>query len=89
MDLRLPGSNGMDVLMTIPGDFLKARVIVLTTSEQNAAIQQALRACADAYDCKSAPQDELLTAIRSAHAGHRHVRPILATGWRNTTATKH
>ncbi len=75
MDLRLPGANGIDALISIRGEFPKARVIVLTTSEGDAEIQKALRAGADAYVLKSMPKDELLAVIRSVHAGHRHVPP--------------
>jgi len=75
MDLHLPGANGIDALISIRGEFPKARVIVLTTSEGDAEIQKALRAGAAAYVLKSMPKDELLAIIRSVHAGHRHVPP--------------
>src|SRR6202453_2111953 len=49
MDLRLPGSTGIDALVTIRGEFPKARVIVLTTSDGDGEIQRAMRAGAAAY----------------------------------------
>lgn len=73
MDLRLPGTNGTDALIAIRGEFPKARVIMLTSSESDGEIQHALRAGASGYVLKSMPQDELLAAIRSVHAGRRHV----------------
>jgi DNA-binding NarL/FixJ family response regulator len=73
MDLRLPGSNGTDALISIRGEFPGARVIVLTTSDGDAEIQKALRAGAAAYVLKSTPKDELLAIIRGVHAGHRHI----------------
>ncbi|MEI9975868.1 MAG: response regulator transcription factor [Ignavibacteriota bacterium] len=73
MDLRLPGVNGIDALISIRGEFPKARVIVLTTAEGDAEIQKALRAGAEAYVLKSMPQEELLAVIRSVYAGHRHM----------------
>jgi DNA-binding NarL/FixJ family response regulator len=73
MDVRLPGVNGIDALISIRGEFPKARVIMLTTAEGDAEIHKALRAGADAYVLKSMPQDQLLEVIRSVHAGHRHV----------------
>jgi DNA-binding NarL/FixJ family response regulator len=33
MDLRLPGTNGTDALITIRGEFPQARIIMLTTSD--------------------------------------------------------
>src|ERR1041384_6326805 len=68
MDLRLPGTNGIDALIAIRGEFPEARIIMLTTSDAAAEIQRALRAGAAAYMLKSMPKDELLAGIRSVHA---------------------
>ena len=73
MDLRLPGANGTDVLISIRGEFPQARVIMLTTSDGDADIQRAMRAGAAAYVLKSTPTDELLSIIRSVHGGRRHI----------------
>jgi DNA-binding NarL/FixJ family response regulator len=78
MDLRLPGANGTDAIVAIRGEFPQARIIVLTTSEADAEIQRALRAGAAGYVLKSAPRNELLTAIRSVHAGNRCVPTDIA-----------
>ena len=78
MDLRLPGTNGTDALITIRGEFPQARVIMLTTSDSDGEIQRALRAGAAAYILKSMPKDELLAVIRSVHSGRRHVPPEVA-----------
>jgi DNA-binding NarL/FixJ family response regulator len=79
MDLRLPGANGRDALIAIRGEWPQARVVVLTTSDGDAEIQRALRAGAAAYVLKSSPQEELLTVIRSVHAGKRYVPAEVAT----------
>ncbi len=73
MDLRLPGASGTDAIIAIRGEFPQARIIVLTTSDGDAEIQRALRAGASAYILKSTRKDELLSIIRSVHAGNRHV----------------
>jgi DNA-binding NarL/FixJ family response regulator len=78
MDLRLPGSNGTDVLISIRGEFPQARIIMLTTSDGDADIQRAMRAGACAYILKSMPLDDLLGVIRSVHAGRRHIPPEVA-----------
>lgn len=78
MDLRLPGTNGTDTLVAIRGEFPRARVIMLTTSDSDGEIQSAMKAGASAYILKSVPKNELLTAIRSVHAGQRHVPPEVA-----------
>jgi DNA-binding NarL/FixJ family response regulator len=78
MDLRLPGANGTDILITIRGEFPQARFIMLTTSDADGEIQRALRAGAAGYVLKSAPKNELLDVIRAVHAGRRHVPPEVA-----------
>jgi DNA-binding NarL/FixJ family response regulator len=78
MDLRLPGANGTDVLVSIRGEFPQARIIMLTTSDGDADIQRAMRAGASAYILKSMPMEELLGVIRSVHAGRRHIPPEVA-----------
>ena len=78
MDLRLPGTNGTDALIAIRGEFPRARVIMLTTSDGDGEIQRAMRAGAAAYLFKSMPKAELLAVVRSVHAGGRHVPPEVA-----------
>ena len=73
MDLRLPGANGTDALIAIRGEFPRARIIMLTTSDGDAEIQRAMRSGAAGYILKSMPKDEMLKIIRSVHAGGRHV----------------
>src|SRR5260370_8185668 len=43
MDLRLPGTNGTDVLIAIRGEFPQARVIIRTTSETDGTIRRSIR----------------------------------------------
>src|ERR1043165_6963376 len=78
LDLRLPGTNGTDILIAIRGEFPQARIIMLTTSDGDGEIQRALKAGASAYVLKSMPKDELLGVIRSVHAGRRPVSPEVA-----------
>lgn len=78
MDLRLPGSNGIDTLIAIRGEFPQARIVMLTTSDSDGEIQRALRAGASAYILKSMPKNELLDVVRSVHAGSRHIPPEVA-----------
>ena len=73
MDVRLPGTDGTDALIAIRGEFPQARVIMLTTSDGDGDIQRAMRAGASGYILKSMHMDELLSVIRSVHAGRRHI----------------
>jgi DNA-binding NarL/FixJ family response regulator len=78
MDLRLPGANGVDILISIRGEFPQARIIMLTTSDGDGDIQRAMRAGASAYILKSMPMEELLGVIRAVHSGRRHIPPAVA-----------
>jgi DNA-binding NarL/FixJ family response regulator len=73
MDLRLPDGTGVDVLRSIRREFPKARIIMLTSSESDGEIHQALEAGAAAYVLKSTPRNELIAAIRAVPAGQRYV----------------
>ena len=78
MDVRLPGTDGTDALIAIRGEFPQARIIMLTTSDGDGDIQRAMRAGASGYILKSMHMDELLSVIRSVHAGRRHIPPEVA-----------
>jgi DNA-binding NarL/FixJ family response regulator len=78
MDLRLPGTNGTDALIAIRGEFPKARVVMLTTSDGDGEIQRAMRAGASGYILKSMPMDDLLEVIRAVHSGRRRMLPEVA-----------
>ena len=73
MDLRLPGTNGTDILIAIRGEFPDARIIMLSSSDSDGEIQRALRSGAAGYVLKSMPHGDLLNVIRSVHAGKRQV----------------
>jgi len=69
MDLRLPDSSGIDAMIAIRTEFPDARVIVLTTFEDDVENQRAREAGASGYLLKSMPPNELLQAIRHVHSG--------------------
>src|SRR5712692_6067547 len=60
MDLRLPSTNGTDILIAIRGEFPNARIIMLSSSDSDGEIQRALRSGASGYVLKSMPLDQLL-----------------------------
>jgi DNA-binding NarL/FixJ family response regulator len=73
MDVRLPSADGIDVLISIRGEFPRARIVILSTSDSDGDIRRALRSGAAGYLLKSAPRNELLAAVRAVHAGSRYV----------------
>ena len=73
MDLRMPVMDGVEAIQAIREERHNARVIVLTTFDGDEDIYRGLRAGARAYLLKDAPPDELLAAIRTVHAGQKHI----------------
>jgi DNA-binding NarL/FixJ family response regulator len=78
MDVRLPDSSGIDVMIAIRSEFPDARIIMFTTFEGDAEIQRALAAGARGYVLKNTPPKELADAIRHVHAGRKSIPPDVA-----------
>src|SRR5260370_36934786 len=70
MDLRLPGINGTDALVAIRGEFPRARIVMLTTSEGDAEIQRALRAGAAACGFPKTPTHERFVSCMAGRRTH-------------------
>ena len=69
LDLRMPGKDGLEVIVQLQSLQLQTRVIVLTTFESEQDIHRALKAGARGYLLKDTPRPELLDAIRRVHRG--------------------
>jgi DNA-binding NarL/FixJ family response regulator len=78
MDLRLSGTNGIDAMVAIRGEFPQARIVMLTTSDCDGEIRRAMRAGASGYILKSMPKNELLGVIRTVYSGRRYLPPEVA-----------
>jgi DNA-binding NarL/FixJ family response regulator len=73
LDLRLRDMSGYEVMEKIFTTFPKARVLILTSLEGDADIERALALGASGYVVKGTGRDELVRAIRSVHAGKKHI----------------
>ncbi len=78
VDLRMPRMDGVEVIRTIRERAPDARVIVLTTFDEDEDIYRALRAGARGYLLKDVSRDELLECIRTVHGGESYIAPALA-----------
>jgi DNA-binding NarL/FixJ family response regulator len=78
MDLQMPKLNGLDAIIRIREEFPNSRIIVLTTYVGDVLALRALRAGAVGYLLKGTLRKELLDAIRTVHAGRRHIPPEIA-----------
>ena len=77
MDLRMPDVDGVAATADLRQRLPAARVLVLTTYADDAAILSALRAGAAGYLTKDASAEQIETAIRAVHAGQTHLDPAV------------
>ncbi len=68
MDLRLPGTPGVEAIQQLSLLAPASRVLVLTRSEQNRVVE-AIIAGASGYILKSAPPEAIINAIKATSAG--------------------
>jgi DNA-binding NarL/FixJ family response regulator len=73
MDVRLPDMSGIDALISIRGEFARARVIMLSTFQGDVEVQRALAAGARGFLLKTLPPVELVAGIRQVHSGRKCV----------------
>lgn len=74
MDIRMPGTDGIEATQKIVAEGVSPHVIVLTTFDSDDLIVQALRAGASGFLLKDTPPERLVDAVRSVVAGE----PILS-----------
>jgi len=78
MDLRMPGEDGVAATRRLREAGSPARVIVLTTFDDDADVFEALRAGAVGYLLKDAPGEQLVAAVRAAARGESFLPPAIA-----------
>ncbi len=78
IDLRMPVLGGVEAITLIRQEFPNARLIVLTTYDGDEDIYRSLQAGARGYLLKDVFFEELETAIRTVHAGSRHIPATIA-----------
>lgn len=78
MDLRMPEMDGVDAIVALRAADANIKILVLTNYQMDEDIFNALQAGALGYLVKSAPQEEIVTAIRSVNQGKRCIPPAIA-----------
>ena len=78
MDLNMPGMTGVEATRQIAGRAPLTRVVVLTISDQDADVMDAILAGACGYLLKDASVQELMQGIRSAAIGESLISPTIA-----------
>lgn len=75
MDIRMPGMDGIEATRIITAGDAPARVLILTTFDDDDYVYGALRAGASGFLVKDMALDDILTAIRVIAAGDAMTAP--------------
>ncbi|MEV6327937.1 response regulator transcription factor [Streptomyces sp. NPDC051909] len=78
MDVKMPGTDGIEALRKLRELANPARVLIVTSFTEQRTVVPALRAGASGYVYKDIDPDALAGAIRSVHAGHVLLQPEVA-----------
>ena len=78
MDLRMPGSDGVEATARITSAHPRVRVLVLTTYDSETDVLRAVEAGASGYLLKDAPAAELRRAVQATAAGQTVLAPAVA-----------
>ncbi len=79
MDLNMPGISGVEAIRQMTMIAPLTRVLVLTISDEDADVMDAILAGACGYLLKDASIHELMAGIRAAAAGESLVSPAIAS----------
>jgi DNA-binding NarL/FixJ family response regulator len=94
MDVRMPGTDGIDATRRIRADpaLARVRVVVLTTFDDEEYVTGALQAAADAFLLKDTDPGTLVAAVRRVHAGGSLLDPavtaLVLDQWRRWGRTR-
>jgi DNA-binding NarL/FixJ family response regulator len=75
MDVRMPGTDGIEATRQVTALPDAPRVVVLTTFDLDEYVMTAIGAGASGFLLKDAPPEEMLDAIRTVHAGDSVIAP--------------
>ncbi|PYV01688.1 MAG: DNA-binding response regulator [Acidobacteria bacterium] len=78
MDLRMPGMDAVDAISAIREHAPEARIILLTTYDNEEDIYQGLQAGAKGYLLKDTTREELVQCIRAVNNGGTWIPPAVA-----------
>lgn len=78
LDLRLPGMGGLDSIRYFKEYAPKAKIVILTQSDQEADVLRAILLGASGYLLKSARVKEIVDGIRLVHRGGATLDPSVA-----------
>jgi DNA-binding NarL/FixJ family response regulator len=79
MDLSMPGLSGLDATRRLHERAPACRVLVLTVSDSQSDVIDAVVAGASGYVLKDGPMEEVIAAVRAVSAGQALISPPIAS----------
>jgi DNA-binding NarL/FixJ family response regulator len=79
MDVRMPRRGGIEACSAIKGVIPSVRIVMLTISDEEADLFEAVKAGASGYLLKEISIDEVATAIRAVAGGQSLLSPSMAS----------
>jgi DNA-binding NarL/FixJ family response regulator len=87
MDVRMPRRGGIDATTAIKDAVPSAKIIMLTISDEEADLYDAIKAGAMGYLLKEISIEEVATAVRAVYNGQSLISPSMASKLLNEFAT--
>jgi DNA-binding NarL/FixJ family response regulator len=79
MDVKMPRRGGIEACVAIKEAVPSARIVMLTMSDDEADLYEAVKAGASGYLLKEIPAEDLAGSIRSVYEGQSLINPSLAS----------
>jgi two-component system NarL family response regulator len=78
MDIRMPRSSGIEACRAMKELSPSAKIVMLTISDEEEDLFEAIRAGASGYLLKDIPYDEVADVVRAVHGGQSLINPSMA-----------
>jgi DNA-binding NarL/FixJ family response regulator len=78
MDIRMPKINGIEAARQMKEVAPSAKIVILTISDEEEDLFEAIRSGASGYLLKDIPLDELADSVRAVHGGQSLINPSMA-----------
>src|SRR5579875_467689 len=78
MDIRMPRTSGIEACRATKEVAPSAKIVMLTISDEEEDLFEAIRAGASGYLLKDIPLDEVAESVRSVHGGQSLINPSMA-----------
>ena len=78
MDIRMPKTTGIEAARAMKEVAPSAKIVMLTISDEEEDLFEAIRAGASGYLLKDLPLDEVAETVRAVHGGQSLINPSMA-----------